>query len=469
MTVEPAPAIPTASRYRDVSFWHESLDDSLTPRPALESDIEVDVAIVGAGFTGLWTAYYLKRLAPSLEVAVLEKEIAGFGASGRNGGWCGALFAASWGRMAKESSREGAIAMQRALFETVDEVGRVASAEGIDCHFHKGGTITMARSEAQLIRARQWEEECREWGFGEQDYRLLSGGEAREIVGAEGVLAAMYTPHCAAIHPARLARGLAEVVERLGVRVYEQTPVTGIFPRVATTSRGVARARYVIRATEAYTPAVAGQHRTLAPIYSLMIATEPLTDSVLDSIGLANRETFADLRHLIIYGQRTADNRIAFGGRGAPYHFGSKVRPEFDRNPGVHEDLRRTLVELFPALLDTAVTHTWGGPLGVPRDFFPTVSLDAKSGLGWAGGYVGEGVAASNLAGRTMAHLISGEEASIVDLPWVNHRWKKWEGEPLRWLGINGVLKGLAGADKEEAKTGRPARRASLVFRLLNR
>lgn len=452
-----------------MSFWHDSVPDPLTPRPPLDGDIDVDVAIVGAGFTGLWTAYYLKALDPSLEVAILEKEIAGFGASGRNGGWCGALIAASWDRLARESSREGAIATQKALFDTVDEVGRVAAAEGIDCHFHKGGTITMARSEAQLIRARQWEEECREWGFGEEDYRLLTAGEAREIATAEGILAAMYTPHCAAIHPARLARGLADALEARGVTIYERTAVHSISPRAAVSAQGTARARYVVRATEAYTANIGGHGRTLAPIYSLMIATEPLSDGTLNQVGLGNRETFADLRHLVIYGQRTADNRIAFGGRGAPYHFGSKVKAEFDRDAGVHQALRKTLGELFPVLSDVAITHTWGGPLGMPRDFFPAVRLDKESGLGWAGGYVGEGVGASNLAGRTMAHLIAGVDDEIVRLPWVNHQWRNWESEPLRWLGINGVLKGLATADNEEAKTGKPARSASLVFRLLNR
>jgi glycine/D-amino acid oxidase-like deaminating enzyme len=359
--------------------------------------------------------------------------------------------------------------MQRALFATVDEVDRVSAAEGIDCHYHKGGTISLVRSEAQMVRARQRENECREWGFGEEDYQLLSAGEAREIARADGVLGALFSPHCAAIHPARLARGLAEVVEKRGVRIYEQTPVASIHPQAAATPRGVARGRYVIRATEGYTPNLAGQHRTLAPIYSLMIATEPLSQGVLDEVGLANRETFADLRNLIIYGQRTADGRIAFGGRGAPYHFASKVKPEFDRNDKIHSSLRETLVELFPVLRDVAITHRWGGPLGVPRDFFPTVSLDRTSGLGWAGGYVGEGVAASNLAGRTMAHLVTDTDADLVRLPWVNHQWKNWEREPLRWLGINGVLKGLATADNEEAKTGKPARSASLVFRLLNR
>jgi glycine/D-amino acid oxidase-like deaminating enzyme len=468
-TSEAEQSLPISGSYREISFWHDSFPGNLSPRPTLERDIDADVVIVGAGFTGLWTAYYLKELSPSLEIAILEKEIAGFGASGRNGGWVIAAIPATWGRLARESSREDAIAMQRALFATVDEVGRVSAAEGIDCHYHKGGTISLVRSEAKMVRARQRENECREWGFGEEDYQLLSAGEAREIARADGVLGALFSPHCAAIHPARLARGLAEVVEKRGVTIYERTPVVSIHPQAAATPRGVARGRYVIRATEGYTPNLAGQHRTLAPIYSLMIATEPLSQGVLDEVGLANRETFADLRNLIIYGQRTADGRIAFGGRGAPYHFASKVKPEFDRNDKIHSSLRETLVELFPVLRDVAITHRWGGPLGVPRDFFPTVSLDRTSGLGWAGGYVGEGVAASNLAGRTMAHLVTDTDADLVRLPWVNHQWKNWEREPLRWLGINGVLKGLATADNEEAKTGKPARSASLVFRLLNR
>jgi len=208
------------------------------------------------------------------------------------------------------------------------------------------------------------------------------------------------------------------------------------------------RAAVVVRATEGYTARLPGLRRALAPVYSLMIATAPLPPSVWDRIGLRERETFTDLRHLIIYGQRTADGRLAFGGRGAPYHFGSGIRPEYDREPRVFADLRRTLGVLFPALRDVPVTHTWGGPLGIARDWSASVGLDRATGLGWAGGYVGDGVATTNLAGRTLAALVTGADSDLVRLPWVNHRSRAWEPEPLRWLGANAALRAVALSDR---------------------
>src|SRR5579875_442654 len=262
--------------YRRLSLWHDTVPGPLAPRPALPGDTDADVAIVGGGFTGLWTAYYLARLDPSLRIAVVEAEIAGFGASGRNGGWCSALFAASLPKIAREADRDGAVRLQRAMRATVDEVGKVARAEGIDCHYAKGGTVTLARSGPQLARAEAEVAEARQWGAGEEDLRLLSAGEARAMMGADRVLGGTYTPHCAAIHPARLARGLADAVERRGVRVYEKTPALALRPGVVETTRGRVRAEVVVRATEGYTATLRGQRRTLAPVYSLMIATAPL-------------------------------------------------------------------------------------------------------------------------------------------------------------------------------------------------
>ena len=417
----------------------------------------MDVAIVGAGFTGLWTAYYLATLDPSLRIAVLEAEVAGFGASGRNGGWCSALFPASWEALAKLGGRAGAIAMQRALTDTVDEVGRVAAAEGIECHFAKGGTLSAARTRAQLHRAREQVAHARAWGFAEDDVVLLDARETRQRIDATDVLAATFTPHCAAIHPARLVRGLARAVERRGAVLYEHTPVTGIAPRRVTTKQAEVRAEVVVRATEGYTPRLPGLRRAVAPVYSLMIATEPLSASFWAAAGLVERETFTDHRHLIIYGQRTADGRIAFGGRGAPYHFGSRTRAGFDSEPRVFAALRRTLVDLCPELSGVRFTHAWGGPLGIPRDWCASVGLDRATGLAWAGGYVGDGVGTSNLAGRTVADLVLDRRTDLVELPWVGHRSPAWEPEPLRWLGINAGLRAMTAADAEERLTGRPS------------
>jgi glycine/D-amino acid oxidase-like deaminating enzyme len=281
------------------------------------------------------------------------------------------------------------------------------------------------------------------------------------------VLGGTYTPHCAALDPARLVRGLAEAVERRGVRIYEQTTAAAVRPGVVTTDHGTVRAPTIVRATEGYTRTLRGEERTLAPVYSLMIATEPLGDDFWAEAGLHGRATFADHRHLIIYGQRTADGRMAFGGRGAPYHFGSAIRAEFDRDASVHEALRRTLVELFPALAGATITHRWGGPLGVPRDWMPSVGFDTAGGLGWAGGYVGDGVSTTNLAGRTLRDLILGRHSELTGLAWVGHRWRRWEPEPLRYLGINAGLHLAGKADTSEQRTGRPSWYARALGRVL--
>jgi glycine/D-amino acid oxidase-like deaminating enzyme len=454
-------------RYRDLSLWLDTAGDDLTPRPPLPGDRDVDVAIVGAGYTGLWTAYYLAAADPSLRIAVLEAEIAGFGASGRNGGWCSALFPASKAKVARAHSRAGAVALQRAMQATIDEVGRVADAERLDIGWVKGGTAVLATAPSHVARLRAEVEEEHAWGFGPDDARWLDAEEAADRVGAVGVLGAAYTQHCAALHPGRLVRGLARAVERRGVTVYERTPVTSLARGLVHTTRGTVRADVVVRATEGYTPRLAGQRRVLAPVYSLVIATEPLPAEFWNRVGWRGRETVSDGRHLIIYAQRTADDRIVFGGRGAPYHFGSRVRPGFDRDPAVFAELERILHELFPGTRDARITHRWGGPLGVPRDWHASVGLDRATGLAWAGGYVGDGVATTNLAGRTLADLVTGADTDLTRLPWVGHRSRHWEPEPLRWLGINAGLRVVASADRAEERTGRPARRAALMNHLL--
>jgi glycine/D-amino acid oxidase-like deaminating enzyme len=449
--------------YRHLSLWHETTPGDWTPRAALPGDRDADVAIVGAGFTGLWTALYLAKADPSLRIVVIEAEVAGFGASGRNGGWSSALFPSSLDSVAKRSSREGALALHQAMRDSVDEVVRAGAQEGIDFHAAKGGTIVLARSRSQWARAQGEVEHARSWGLGEDDVRLLDADEATSVLAATRVRGATYTPDCAAIHPGRLVRGLADAVVRRGVDLYEQTPATAITAGRVVTRHGTVRAEHVIRATEGYTPTLDGQRRRMVPVYSLIIATEPLSPEAWEQIGLRRRETFSDHRHLIIYGQRTADDRFVFGGRGAPYHFASRIRPEYDRVPRVFDALHETLVDLFPLTRDAAITHRWGGALGIARDWTASVGLDRATGLGWAGGYVGDGVTTTNLAGRTLADLVLGRDTDLTRLPWVGHRSPAWEPEPLRWLGINVGLRAMSLADREEARTGRESRIARLV------
>jgi glycine/D-amino acid oxidase-like deaminating enzyme len=452
--------------YRDLSLWFDQLPGPITPRASLPGPTEVDVAIVGGGFTGLWTAYYLLDADPVLRVAVLESEIAGFGASGRNGGWCSALYPVSVSTLAAEVGRAAATAQYAAMRGAVAEVARVVAVEAIDADLAMGGTVVLARSQAQLRRAVEDAAESRAYGL---DVTLLDAARARDRVDASGTLGATFTPHCAALQPAKLVRALAEVVTRRGAAVHERTRVTAIGPGTVTTEHGVVTAGTIVRATEGYTARLPGARRALAPVYSLIIATEPLPERVWTEIGLTRRETFSDHRHLIVYGQRTADGRMVFGGRGAPYHLGSRIRPRYDRVPRVFDALRRALVDLFPVLRDTAVTHRWGGPLGIARDWHPSVGLDRETGLAWAGGYVGDGVSTTNLAGRTLTDLILGRESELSTLPWVGHRSRNWEPEPLRWLGANAGLQAMTWADHAEQRSGRASRMAGLVNTVMGR
>lgn len=436
------------------SLWNATIPDVGRARPALtvhtREDRPWDVAIVGGGFTGLWTARSLAELDGGLRILVIEAERCGFGASGRNGGWCSALFPTAYTTLAERYGAAAAEAQRQAMRDAVDEVGRSAVADGIDCHFAKGGTLTLSTSPSQTERVR---------AHAEPDDVWLDTAAARGRLDATGVVGAMYTPHCAALHPGRLAVGLADAVEARGIRIVEETRVASIAPDLVTCADGTTvRAEAIIRATEGFTPSLRGHRRTVVPLYSLMIATEPLADETWASIGLAERETFSDGRHMIIYGQRTADGRFAFGGRGAPYHFGSRIRPGFDLDDRVFGLLEGTLRSMFPQIGNAVITHRWGGPLGVPRDWMASVGFDPLSRLGWAGGYVGDGVSTTNLAGRTLADLVVGRETDLTALPWVGHRSPRWEPEPARWLGINGGRALADVADRAEARTGRPAR-----------
>jgi glycine/D-amino acid oxidase-like deaminating enzyme len=343
---------------------------------------------------------------------------------------------------------------------------RVAADEGIAADIAVGGTVVLARSGPQLERARDEAAESDRFALGTQ---LLDAGAATDRANATGTLGATYTPHCAALQPAKLVRGLADAVERRGVTIFEQSPVTAITPHGVFTRHGALHAGAVVRATEGYTARLPGQRRELAPVYSLVIATEPLPESTWSEIGLVERETFSDHRHLIIYGQRTADGRIVFGGRGAPYHFGSRIEPGFDRVPRVFEALHDTIADMFPVLRDVRVTHRWGGPLGIARDWHAGVGFDPATGLGWAGGYVGDGVSTTNLAGRTLADLITAKDSDLTRLPWVGHHGRRWEPEPLRWLGVNAGLHAMTWADRAEHRSGRPSRVAAAVGAMIGK
>ncbi|MFD0135034.1 NAD(P)/FAD-dependent oxidoreductase [Streptomyces sp. NPDC127159] len=437
-----------------VSFWYA--DDGLpVQREPLSGDRSADVVIVGGGYTGLWTAYYLKKAAPFLRITVLEQKFCGYGASGRNGGW---LYngVAGRDRYAKLHGREAAVRLQKAMNNTVAEVVRVTREEGIEADVHVGGVLEVAYTPAQLARLKAFHEH--ELSFGEQDRELYGAAETAERIRVADAVGSTWTPHGARLHPVKLVKGLAAAVEALGVTIHERTPVTEIRPKHAVTPYGTVRAPYVLRCTEGFTASLKGQRRTWLPMNSSMIATEPLTDEQWVRIGWEGRETLGDMAHAYMYAQRTADGRIALGGRGVPYRFGSRTDNDGRTQPATIEALYDILVRFFPSLTGVKVAHAWSGVLGVPRDWCATVTLDRSTGLGWAGGYVGSGVATTNLAARTLRDLVrqdSGQAGptDLTALPWVNHRVRKWEPEPLRWLGVHGMYATYRTADRRELTT----------------
>ena len=444
-------------RNGEVSYWWQARGGFPARRSSLPGPLEADVCIVGGGYTGLWTAYYLAGLRPSARIVVLEAAFAGYGASGRNGGWVTAEMPGSRARYARAGGTAGVRALEEALRSTVDEVGRVCAAESIDCDFVKGGRLTVATTPSQLARMRAGLAADREWGDGDDVYQFLSRAETRARVNVAGALAGVYAPASARIQPAALAAGLAAAAERRGVEIYEATPVSmiessGAGPAaVARTKFGDVRARSVLRCTEGYTAALPGLRRALLPMNSHMVVTEPLAPAVWQEIGWDGCETMGDAAHAYMYAQRTADGRIALGGRGVPYRFASATDHLGTTDQSTVDALTRVLRRMFPAAASAGIAHAWCGVLGVPRDWCATVTYHPASGMGWAGGYTGTGVAAANLAGRTLADLVTGEKSELTTLPWVGHRSRTWEPEPARWAGVHGLYALYRLADRLES------------------
>jgi glycine/D-amino acid oxidase-like deaminating enzyme len=431
-----------------VSFWWRQVGTP-TARPPLPGSTDADVCIVGAGYTGLWTAYHLARERPDLRVVVLEARFAGYGASGRNGGWLTNSVTGGREQYVRAGDRGPAIAQQRALNESVAGVVAVAGREGIDAGIMQGGELEVARNPAQLARLRVRAASEATWPH--TDTELLDEAATRARLAVSGALGSLWHPHCATLHPARLVAGLAAAVERLGVTIHEDTAVTAIEEGRARTARGDVRARHIIRATEGFTPGLRGERRSLLPMNSSLVVTEPLGAEVWDEIGWRGHEALGDAAHAYVYAQRTSDDRIAFGGRGVPYRFGSRTDTDGATHPETIEALTGLLRTFFPAARDAAIEHAWCGVLGVPRDWSASVGHDPRTGLGWAGGYVGTGVTATHLAGRTLADLVLGRDTEVTRLPWVGHRARRWEPEPLRWLGVQALYRAYHAADRQEA------------------
>ncbi|HEX2589386.1 MAG TPA: FAD-binding oxidoreductase [Gaiellales bacterium] len=450
-------------RYRQRSLWLDGLSGPLTPRPSLPGDTQCDVAIVGAGFTGLWAAYYLKQHQPDIRVVVVEREIAGYGPSGRNGGWVSSGISGSPAVYRKRGGPDAVRRAERETERTVDEIGRVVAAEGIECGFLKAGDLIVATTPPQRDRLLASARAERELGATDDDVRVLTPAQSADYARVAGCVAASYSPHAARVDPARLVRGLADACERLGVTIHERTAALEVDAGRVRCQGGTVRAETVLRATESYTTELPGESRQYLPLYSLMIATEPLPREVWEQLGWRDGLLVGDRHHLFFYAQRTSDGRIAIGGRGAPYRLQAPISEQHERSAAVRGRLERALMRHFPAASGAKITHHWGGPLAVPRDWSMSINYDRRTGLGSAGGYSGHGVVSANIGGRTLADLVLGRDTDLVSLPWVGHRSRRWEPEPLRFLASRAIVRVLESADVHEDTTGRRARRTTVL------
>jgi len=457
--------------YSKYSFWLENCGEELVPRPALQKSTDVDVAVLGAGYTGLWTAYYLLRSNPGINLAVIEKDIVGFGASGRNGGWCSSKFPVTPAMLEHRYGREAARALMLAMNASVDEIGRVCAEEGIDAHFHKGGILTLARGEHHLPILKSAFAAYSRLGLGDQ-YQVLNGDQARERIRVTNVCGALYARENASVDPARLVRGLARAIEKRGAVIYERTEALafegGASPRLITPAGEVRTRQAIVLAGESYLTRLAKLHRVVLPVYSLIALTEALTEAQWSQIGWQNRESLASCNYTVDYLTRTADGRILFGSRGAPYRMGSKITDEQDRHAETHARIQRLTVEWFPMLQGTKFTHAWGGPVGMPRDWMPMTEFDPATKIATARGYTGQGVSTANLTGRILAELISGKRTSLSHLPLAQRRSPVWEREPFRWLAVRYMQDAFFRID-EAGKRGRPKPKDAFVAEFLGK
>lgn len=420
------------------NYWVSTIAERREDRPRLVGNTEADIVIIGAGFTGLWTAYYLKALSPTLEIKIIEAERVGHGASGRNGGWV-------IGSLAGLERYLGPLPMAQRqeccqiLADNVDEIGQVLTREGINADFNKGGAIyAAARYPDQIGIQRDYLRHLHELGHKQDSCYWLDSEQLAEKARFRDGYGGIYHRDVATLNPARLLVGLAQAVEQAGVTIHERSRVTSIGKHRVETLEGSVQAPMIVTATEGYAEGLHSLKRHIIPVQSLVVATAPLPEAIWQEIGMAERPAFADASRLVNYGHRSADDRLVFGARGS-YAFGARSKHALGISQSDIQMRRQLLEDLFPALKGLEISYGWGGSLGLSRNFRPHAIVDRQNGMASAGGYAGEGVAASHLFGRTLAALILKHESTLTKMPWAfanadQQPLKRWEPEPLRWL-----------------------------------
>jgi glycine/D-amino acid oxidase-like deaminating enzyme len=347
--------------------------------------------------------------------------------------------------------------LRTALINSIDEIGQIASLNKWQIDYAKGGSLLFATNKPQLTRISTEIDD---------EHQLFSKAQVKELVNIPAALGAVFTPHCAALNPFLLCQSLAAHLEKLGVEIFENSQVSKVEKGQIVVNDFKVKSEISIRATEAFTPR-AWQENKQIPIYSLMVATEPLSNELMAEVKNSSRATLQQACHLITYAQFTGDNRLALGGRGVRYKLFSRLSERSEIDNRMHSALERRARAWFPQLADTKFEYRWGGPVALTRRWQAYLNFDRNSGIAQIGGYVGDGVTLSYLVAKTLAQSISNKPTP--NLAFIDQKIGKWEIEPIRYFAVNAGFKATVAADYEEKITKRPSLLAAIIDPLINR
>jgi glycine/D-amino acid oxidase-like deaminating enzyme len=442
--------------YGSAIYWLETAPSALNE--PLRGQTTADVAIVGGGYTGLWTAYELKCLDDSIDIAILEGDEVGHGASGRNGGFAMTLLDMSLAHLVRNHGAEAARVAHEAVADSVHEIGEVCVKENIDCDFVGSGMFVVSTNPAQDARVQADIDAAAALGL--DGIRELDRDAIQEEVHSPSYRKALFDNNCAVLNPAKLARGLKSVLERMGVRIYEGTPVRQISSAAnsieLTTEKGRVAADQVVLATNAWASRRPEFKRKVVPLYTYIVLTEPLSDEQRASIGWQGGQGVEDKRNYVHYYRPTADGRILWGGTDGVVYVNPRIGPSRDRNEKVFRQLESTFKSTFPQLSDVRFTHRWGGPVAITVEFVPLFGTLDGGRIHYGLGYNGHGVAPSHTGGRILADLVLDKDRGYRSLFFVESKEPTFPPEPLTWLGAGLTRRALKRQDRRMDK-GRDA------------
>ena len=432
-------------------FW---LDDSSKPEqaPSLTTDIQTDLAIIGGGFTGLWTALQAKQADPNRDVVLLEAGEIAIGASGRNGGFCAASLThgienglSRWKNDLPTLLRLGS--------ENLDGIEATIKQFNIDCDFARSGEVSVAVEDYQIADLQEEVQQAKHFGAQAQ---FFNQDEIRSRINSPVFLAGAIEKSNAMLNPARLAWGLKKACIQLGVRFFENTPVTGLEEKreslLLKTPYGQVEARKVAMATNAFPPLLKHLRLYVVPVYDYVLMTEPLSKSQHDSIGWYGREGLSDNANQFHYSQITSDGRILWGGYDAIYHRNNQVSPQLENRPASFGHLAEHFFQVFPQLEGLRFTHAWGGVIDTSSRYTAFWGQAYKNKLAYAMGYTGLGVGASRFGAEVMLDLLNGERTERTELQMVKSKPFPFPPEPFRSPIINFTRWSLDQADRNQGK-----------------